>query len=90
MGEWQLREWQAKGTGLEDEAKPDVIPDAAGGEGSHEAAKPEGVIGGYVSYTQPTAIPVLARWGDRRRGRGGATSKEKLILVNVVFVCAGK
>jgi hypothetical protein len=31
-------------TGLADEGGSDAIPDAAGGEGGHGAAKPEGVI----------------------------------------------
>ena len=33
-----------EGPGLADEVGSDAIPDAAGGEGSHGAAKPEGVI----------------------------------------------
>jgi hypothetical protein len=35
-------------TGLADEVGSDAIPDAAGGEGGHGAAKPEGVIHRYV------------------------------------------
>jgi hypothetical protein len=31
-----------------DEARSDAIPDAAGGEGGHGAAKPEGVIHRYI------------------------------------------
>jgi hypothetical protein len=36
-------------TGLADEVRSDAIPDAAGGEGGHGAAKPDGVIHRYVS-----------------------------------------
>jgi len=35
-------------TGLADEVRSDAIPDAAGGEGGHGAAKPHGVIHRYV------------------------------------------
>jgi hypothetical protein len=34
-------------TGLADEVRSDAIPDAAGGEGGHGAAKPDGVIHRY-------------------------------------------
>jgi hypothetical protein len=34
--------------GLADEAGSDAMPDAAGGEGGHGAAKPEGVIHRYI------------------------------------------
>jgi hypothetical protein len=37
-------------TGLADEVRSDAIPDAAGGEGGHGAAKPDGVIHRYVNY----------------------------------------
>jgi hypothetical protein len=37
-------------TGLADEVGSDAIPDAAGGEGGHGAAKPDGVIHRYVFY----------------------------------------
>jgi hypothetical protein len=37
-------------TGLADEVGCDAIPDAAGGEGGHGAAKPDGVIPRYVNY----------------------------------------
>ena len=35
--------------GLADEAGSDAIPNAAGGEGGHRAAKPHGVIHRYIS-----------------------------------------
>jgi hypothetical protein len=35
-------------TGLADEVGSDAIPDAAGGEGGHGAARPDGVIHRYV------------------------------------------
>jgi hypothetical protein len=44
-------------TGLADEVRSDAIPDTAGGEGGHGAAKPEGVIHRYVFNRQDT-IPV--------------------------------
>jgi hypothetical protein len=37
-------------TGLADEVGCDAIPDAAGGEGGHGAAKPDGAIHRYVYY----------------------------------------
>jgi hypothetical protein len=37
-------------TGLADEVRSDAIPDAAGGEGGHGAARPDGVIHRYVNY----------------------------------------
>jgi hypothetical protein len=37
-------------TGLPDEFGSDAMPDAAGGEGGHGAAKPEGVIHKYIFY----------------------------------------
>jgi hypothetical protein len=40
-----LYTWQR--VGLADEAGSDAIPDAAGGEGGHGAAKPHGVIHRY-------------------------------------------
>jgi hypothetical protein len=36
------------GVGLADGVGPDAIPDAAGDEGGHGAAKPEGVIHRYI------------------------------------------
>jgi hypothetical protein len=38
--------------GLADEASSDAIPEAAGGEGGHGAAKPHGVIHRYL-FNQP-------------------------------------
>jgi hypothetical protein len=38
--------------GLADEARSDAMPDAAGGEGGHGAAKPDGVIHRYISNQQ--------------------------------------
>jgi hypothetical protein len=35
---------------LADEVGSDAIPDAAGGEGGHGAAKPDGVIHRYLFY----------------------------------------
>jgi hypothetical protein len=35
--------------GLADEAGSDAMPDAAGGEGGHGPAKPDGVIHRYIS-----------------------------------------
>ena len=40
--------WQR--AGLADEVGSDAIPDAAGGEGGHGAAKPEGVIHRFIIY----------------------------------------
>jgi hypothetical protein len=37
-------------TGLADEVESDAIPDAAGGEGGHGAANPDGVIHRYRVY----------------------------------------
>jgi hypothetical protein len=37
-------------TGLADEVGSDAIPEAAGGEGGHGAAKPDGVIHRYRIY----------------------------------------
>jgi hypothetical protein len=52
---------------LADEVGSDAIPDAAGGEGGHGAAKVEGVIHRYVSKGRlcrgPKWAPAL--WGDR-------------------------
>jgi hypothetical protein len=36
--------------GLADEVGSDAIPDAAGGEGGHGVAKPDGVIHRYIFY----------------------------------------
>jgi hypothetical protein len=41
----RLYTWQR--AGLADEGGSDAIPEAAGGEGGHGAAKPEGVIHRY-------------------------------------------
>jgi hypothetical protein len=41
-GRVSLYTWRR--TGLADEVRSDAIPDAAGGEGGHGAAKPDGVI----------------------------------------------
>jgi len=43
----------AKGAGLADEASSDAMPDAAGGEGGHEAAKPDHVIHRCISNPSP-------------------------------------
>ena len=43
-------------TGLADEVGSDAIPDAAGGEGGHGAAIPDGVNHSYVFYRPETAI----------------------------------
>jgi hypothetical protein len=40
---------------LADEVRSDAIPDAAGGEGGHGAAKPDGVIHRYVFNRLKTA-----------------------------------
>jgi hypothetical protein len=45
-GRVRLYTWRR--TGLADEVGSDAIPDTAGGEGSHGAAKPHGVIHRYV------------------------------------------
>jgi hypothetical protein len=47
-------------TGLADEVGSDAIPDAAGGEGGHGAAKPEGVIHRCLFNIYPTKL----RLGD--------------------------
>jgi hypothetical protein len=47
-GRVRLYTWRR--TGLADEVRCDAIPDAAGGEGGHGAAKPHGVIHRYVYY----------------------------------------
>ena len=44
-GRTRLYTWPR--VGLADEAGSDAIPDAAGGEGGHGAAKPDGVIHRY-------------------------------------------
>jgi hypothetical protein len=45
-GRVRLYTWRR--TGLADEVGSDAIPDTAGGEGGHGAAKPDGVIHRYV------------------------------------------
>ena len=40
----------ARGVGLADGGRTDAIPNAAGGEGGHGAARPDGVIHRYVFY----------------------------------------
>jgi hypothetical protein len=48
--------------GLADEAGSDAIPDAAGGEGGHGAAKPHGVVHRYrvnPLFLLQTAMPSL-------------------------------
>ena len=45
-----MRLYTWRRTGLADEVRSDAIPDAAGGEGGHGAAKPHGVIHRYVFY----------------------------------------
>jgi len=45
-GRVRLYTWRR--AGLADEARSDTIPDVAGGEGGHGAAKPEGVIHRYL------------------------------------------
>jgi len=45
-GRVRLYTWRR--TGLADEVGSDAIPDAAGGEGGHGVAKPEGVIHRYL------------------------------------------
>ena len=47
-GRVRLYTWRR--TGLADEVRSDAIPDAAGGEGGHGAAKPDGVIHRYRNY----------------------------------------
>jgi hypothetical protein len=47
-GRVRLYTWRR--TGLADEVGSDAIPDAAGGEGGHGAAKPDGVIHRYLFY----------------------------------------
>jgi hypothetical protein len=63
-GEWRGENWRervvgkaagdervfipGRGFGQVDEASSDAIPDAAGGEGGHGAAKPHGVIHGCI------------------------------------------
>ena len=49
-------------TGLADEVRSDAIPDAAGGEGGHGAARPDRVIHRYVrrqrsKVTDPPTLP---------------------------------
>ena len=46
-----MRLYTWRRTGLADEVRSDAIPDAAGGEGGHGAAKPDGVIHRYVNYS---------------------------------------
>jgi hypothetical protein len=48
-------------TGLADGARADAIPNAAGGESGHGAAKPDGVITGTMltSSVQDTELPPL-------------------------------
>jgi hypothetical protein len=45
VGDYSFR--PARGIALADGARADAIPNAAGGEGGHGAAKPEGIIHGY-------------------------------------------
>jgi hypothetical protein len=47
-GRVRLYTWRR--TGLADEVGSDTIPDTAGGEGGHGAAKPHGVIHRYRIY----------------------------------------
>jgi hypothetical protein len=42
--------------GLADRARADAIPNAAGGEGGHEAAKPNGVIHRYLFNRQVALV----------------------------------
>jgi len=43
-------------TGLADEVGSDAIPDAAGGEGGHGAARPDGVIHRYLQRCAPKVL----------------------------------
>ena len=45
-----MRLYTWRRAGLADEVGSDAIPDAAGGEGGHGAAKLDGVIHRYVYY----------------------------------------
>jgi len=47
-GRMRLYTWPR--VGLADEASSNAIPEAAGGEGGHAAAKPDGVTHTYVFY----------------------------------------
>ena len=52
--------------GLADGARADAIPNAAGGEGGHGAAKPEGVIHRYIVLnisTKSVLPPYLSEYG---------------------------
>jgi hypothetical protein len=46
--------------GLPDEVGSDAIPEAAGGEGSHGAAKPDGVIHRYTVKVGLFQIPITS------------------------------
>ena len=48
-----------RGSGLADEARLDAIPDVAGGEGGHGAAKPHGVIHRYIT-TRPSLCSAVS------------------------------
>jgi hypothetical protein len=49
-------------TGLADEVGSDAIPDAAGGEGGHEAAKPDSVIHRYLFYRRKVSSVQVAHY----------------------------
>ena len=49
-GGGRVRLYTRRRTGLADEVGSDAIPEAAGGEGGHGAAKPDGVIHRYNIY----------------------------------------
>ena len=60
-GRTRLYTWPR--VGLADEAGSDAIPDAAGGEGGHGAAKPDAVIHRYVFYRMKSG------WGKQPTGK---------------------
>ena len=88
-----MRLYTWRRTGLADEVRSDAIPDAAGGEGGHGAAKPDGVIHRYLIYRFKNAfygIRPFGPVGDRCGVNSGPLStnnKQALRRPNLVLQC---
>ena len=74
-----MRLYTWRRTGLADEVGSDAIPDAAGGEGGHGAAKPDGVIHRYVfnqsQKTRDLLINYVGRSLQQKRVISGSIIK---------------